>query len=136
MRALVVDDSRTMRTILSRILGSLGIDVNQAADGRDALESLDAEGIPDLALVDWHMPGMNGLELVAAVRAQSRCDGMFVVMVTTESEPEQVSAALSAGADEYIVKPFSAESIGEKLSLLGIDANATVSRTDLGGGER
>ena len=125
MRALVVDDSRTMRTILSRILVALGADVDLAEDAPAALDRLDDNTVPDIALVDWHMPGMNGLELVRAVRAQDRYASMFIMMVTTEGEPEQIVAALAAGADEYIVKPFTAQAIAEKLSLLDFDGGRT-----------
>jgi two-component system chemotaxis response regulator CheY len=121
MQALVVDDSRTMRTILSRILNGLGADVQQAEDAAAALKYFDdSSSLPDIALVDWHMPGMNGLELVAAIRAESRFEPMSIMMVTTEGEPEQISAALAAGANEYLVKPFTQEAVAEKLSLLGI----------------
>jgi two-component system chemotaxis response regulator CheY len=120
MQALVVDDSRTMRTILSRILNGLGAEVGQAEDAAAALKYFDSNDVPDLALVDWHMPGMNGLELVATIRAQSRFAPMSIMMVTTEGEPEQISAALAAGANEYLVKPFTSEAVAEKLSLMGI----------------
>lgn len=129
MRALVVDDSRTMRTILSRILVGLDVDVELAEDAPAALERLDENHVPDIALVDWHMPGMNGLELVRAVRAQDRYTSMFIMMVTTEGEPEQIVAALAAGADEYIVKPFTAQAIAEKLSLLDLGGGRTPARS-------
>jgi len=120
MQALVVDDSRTMRAILARILSGLGADVGQAEDAASALKYFNANEVPDIALVDWHMPGMNGLELVAAIRAEKRFEPMSIMMVTTEGEPEQISAALAAGANEYLVKPFTQEAVAEKLSILGI----------------
>ncbi len=120
MQALVIDDSRTMRTNLARILGGLGVEVGQAEDAAAALKYFDSNAVPDIALVDWHMPGMNGLELVAAIRAESRFAPMSIMMVTTEGEPEQISAALAAGANEYLVKPFTQEAVAEKLTLLGI----------------
>jgi two-component system chemotaxis response regulator CheY len=109
-----------MRTILARILNGLGAEVVQAEDAAAALKYFDSNALPDIALVDWHMPGMNGLELVAAIRAESRFAPMSIMMVTTEGEPEQISAALAAGANEYLVKPFTQEAVAEKLSLMGI----------------
>jgi two-component system chemotaxis response regulator CheY len=116
--ALLVDDSRSMRSILARLLASLGWDSVQAADGRAALDLL-AEGCrPDAALVDWNMPVMNGLELVAAMRSEPHLSALPIVMVTSESELAQISAALTAGADEYLVKPFTADALAQKLELL------------------
>ncbi len=120
MQALIVDDSRTMRAILTRILNGLGAEVGQAEDAAGALRYFDANQVPDIALVDWHMPGMNGLELVAAIRAEERFAPMRIMMVTTEGEPEQVGAALAAGANEYLVKPFTQDAVAEKLTLLGV----------------
>lgn len=118
-RALVVDDSFTMRMILRRTLEGQGFEVVEAGNGREALERLSAMRIPDLALVDWNMPEMNGIDLIAAVRRDRAYDGMRVVMVTTETEFEQVERALNAGANEYVMKPFSEEVLADKLSLLG-----------------
>jgi two-component system chemotaxis response regulator CheY len=123
VRALVIDDSRAMRTILSRMLVSIGFEVVEASDGRDALAKLDAEGRFDLALVDWNMPNMNGYEFVQAVRAESSRDSMQLMMVTTETETDQVVRALEAGANEYVMKPFTRDVILEKLDILGLQAN-------------
>ena len=119
MRALVVDDSRTMRTILGRILKQLGFEIAEAGDGREALTRLDGGGF-DLALVDWNMPTMNGYELVCAVRANHAWDAMRIVMVTTESDTTYVDKAMAAGANQYVAKPFTAEALSEKLALMGI----------------
>jgi two-component system chemotaxis response regulator CheY len=120
MRALVVDDSRAMRLILSRVLRDRGFEVVEAGDGREALEALGAGARPDVLLVDWNMPVMNGLELVQAVRADAAYSGVRIVMVTTESEVTHVVQALEAGADEYLFKPFTPEAVADKLGMLGL----------------
>jgi len=121
LRAIVVDDSRAMRLILRRIVGQLGFDVIEAEDGQAALAALaEADEVPDLALVDWNMPNMNGLEFITAVRADARLREMTLVMVTTESEQSQIVRALAAGAHEYVIKPFTSGAMVEKLALLGL----------------
>ncbi|MDA8295505.1 MAG: response regulator [Actinomycetota bacterium] len=121
MRALVVDDSRAMRALLTNILRGIGAEVVQATDGRDALEQLRrTDALPDLVLIDWHMPEMNGLELVKAVRKDPAWKPMTLMMVTTESEHENMVRALLAGADEYLIKPFTPDALLEKLNLLGV----------------
>lgn len=120
-RALVVDDSRAMRTILGGILGELGFEVANAADGAQALAELHDSGPFELALVDWNMPQMSGLELVEEVRSEPAFADLRLVMVTTETEMERVSEALEAGADEYIMKPFNKDMLVEKLTVLGLD---------------
>lgn len=123
VRALVVDDSRAMRMILARILTRAGFIVLEAGDGRQAVEVLQQQDlIPDLALIDWNMPEMNGYELIQAVRADKRYAAMTLMMVTTESEQSQIVRALAAGAHEYVIKPFTPDAIIEKLELLGFYA--------------
>lgn len=122
MLALVVDDSRAMRSILTRLLTGLGFDVAQAADGAEALSVLDAGSRPDVILVDWNMPVMDGLTLVKSVRARQDLRDISLMMVTTESEQGQIVRALAAGAHEYVIKPFTDEVIAEKLALLGLVA--------------
>ena len=119
MQALVVDDSKAMRMILARSLRELGFEVAEAADGRQALETLQNAGAKDLVLIDWNMPEMNGFELVQAVRADARFAETRLVMVTTESELDHVDKALAAGANEYVMKPFTKDIIRDKLALLG-----------------
>lgn len=119
MHALVIDDSRSMRSILGRILRSLDVEVHEAADGIDALSQIDAGMVPDLALVDWHMPAMDGVELVSRFRERPELGDMSIMMVTTEGEPEQIGVALAAGANEYLIKPFTADAVVQKLTLLG-----------------
>ena len=120
VRALIIDDSRTMRSILGRILRGLGFEVVEAANGREAMERLQAIEKVDLALVDWNMPEMNGFEFVRAVRAEHMYDGVLLMMVTTETEMENVVRALAAGANEYVMKPFTQEVILEKLRIFGM----------------
>ncbi|HTZ44227.1 MAG TPA: response regulator [Jatrophihabitans sp.] len=121
MRALVVDDSRAMRMILSRLLGRIGFEVAEAVDGVDALEQLEAaDEAPAVALVDWNMPRLNGLDLIKEVRRRPKFSRMTLMMVTTEGEQAQIVRALAAGAHEYVIKPFTADAIEEKLELLGL----------------
>jgi two-component system chemotaxis response regulator CheY len=120
VRALIIDDSRAMRSILGRMLRGLGFEVIEAANGRDAIKRLQEAEKVELAVVDWNMPEMNGFEFIQAVRAEHSYDGVLLMMVTTETEMEQVSKALKAGANEYVMKPFTQEVILEKLQMLGM----------------
>lgn len=120
MKALVIDDSRTMRRILADILGGLGFATSQVDNGREALDLLEAGETFDLACIDWNMPVMDGLELVSAVRARPEWHNLTLMMVTTESEHGQIVRALAAGAHEYVFKPFTADAIASKLELLGL----------------
>jgi two-component system chemotaxis response regulator CheY len=122
MLALVVDDSRAMRLILARVLSGLGFDVLQAGDGAQALAHLEDGARPEVALVDWNMPVMDGLTFIKEVRAREDLRDIALMMVTTESEHGQIVRALAAGAHEYVIKPFSEETITEKLALLGLVA--------------
>jgi two-component system, chemotaxis family, chemotaxis protein CheY len=124
MRALVIDDSRATRAILRRILQQLDFEVREAADGREAMGVLEAAGPGgiDLALVDWNMPVMDGLEFVKAVRVRPEYDALVLLMVTTEGDTGHMVEALAAGANEYAMKPFTASVIEEKLALLGVSA--------------
>lgn len=120
MKALVVDDSRPIRTIETSILRDLGFDTSTACNGREALECLESGLLPDVVLVDWNMPEMDGLSFVKAVRSEKRYASMPVLMVTTETESEQMMKALLAGADEYLMKPFQKDGLVDKLRLLGV----------------
>ncbi|MGN6605564.1 MAG: response regulator [Jatrophihabitans sp.] len=122
MKALVVDDSRAMRMVLRRIVSEIGFEVVEAADGQQALDKLD-EGVPDVALVDWNMPVMDGLSFVTAARSRSDARRMTIMMVTTESEHGQIVRALAAGAHEYLIKPFTADALVDKLRFLGLVPN-------------
>jgi two-component system chemotaxis response regulator CheY len=123
MRALVIDDSRAMRRIVSGILGGLGLEVEQAGHGReglDVLEGLAGDRLPQLVCVDWNMPVMDGLQFVSAVRSNPAWRSITIMMITSESEHSQIVRALAAGAHEYVIKPFTADAIRDKLALLGL----------------
>ncbi|HAT11107.1 MAG TPA: response regulator [Planctomycetes bacterium] len=124
MRVLIVDDSRAIRAILARAFKELGVtDTAEAADGKDALAALAAKGPFQLAMVDWNMPGMNGYDFVVQARTTIPSADMKIVMCTTETEIEQVTKALEAGADEYLMKPFTVAALQSKLEMLGLVGN-------------
>ncbi len=120
--AMVIDDSSATRMILARILGELGYTVEKAENGADALHKLSKMSRPELILIDWNMPVMNGYEFLVKARSMPEYDDVTMMMVTTETEIEQVLKALEAGANEYVMKPFTKDIIDEKLSLLGLGA--------------
>jgi two-component system chemotaxis response regulator CheY len=120
MRAIIIDDSRAMRLIVGRVLREIGFEVVEAANGREGLQVLKEPPVPDVALIDWNMPEVNGYDFVRAVRADRSFDKLRLMMVTTETELEQVAKALQAGADEYVMKPFTKDQVLEKLSKLGV----------------
>ncbi len=120
-KVLIVDDSRAMRRILGTTLRELGFEVAEAANGQEALERLDNMDQPvRFMLVDWNMPKMNGLDFVLKVRENKRFEKSSILMVTTETAVDQMVKALDAGANEYVMKPFTKEIIEDKLRLLGI----------------
>lgn len=119
MRALVIDDSRAMRTILTRIMEQLGFEVVAAGDGKEALDAVEAIK-PDVCLIDWNMPVMNGLEFIVEVRKRREWRDITLMMVTTEAEQANIVRALAAGAHEYVIKPFTSEIIEDKLAMLGL----------------
>ncbi len=120
MKALVIDDSRTMRRIVAGVLKNLGYDTLEAGDGQEALNVLESESDIALCCVDWNMPVMDGLTFVKEVRAQAQWRDITLMMVTTESEHGQIVRALAAGAHEYLIKPFTPEAIAQKLDFLGV----------------
>jgi len=120
MHALVIDDSRVARAVIRQILTEMGIVVSEAGNGREALDLLQAIPDVELALVDWNMPVMDGLQFITAVRSQRAFDSVKIVMVTTETESEQVTRAMHAGANEYVMKPFTKDVLVAKLSMLDI----------------
>ena len=120
VRALIVDDSRATRTIIKKMLIEVGFEVFEAVDGLDALRCLKEIGQADVLLVDWNMPEMNGYELVCALRGDHQYDKVPLMMVTSETELTQMAKVLEAGANEYVMKPFTKEVIAEKLTLLGV----------------
>lgn len=119
MRALIVDDSRFVRGYLRNLLEEKGIECEEAGDGQAGLDRLHGDRPFDLALLDWNMPVMNGLEMLQHLRAEGYSD-VRVLMVTTEAENDFIIRALDAGADEYLMKPFDHEAFDEKLALLGL----------------
>jgi two-component system, chemotaxis family, chemotaxis protein CheY len=120
-KALVVDDSKTIRIILGRILKELGYEVCEAGNGKEALKVMETEkAAVNLVLADWNMPEMNGLELLKQLRQDPNLAALKVIMVTTETELDHIVSALRAGANEYVMKPFTKDILREKLELVGI----------------
>lgn len=119
MRALIVDDSRFVRGFLRGLLQEKGIECEEAGDGQAALDLVHSSLPFDLALVDWNMPVMNGLDMLKQLRTEGY-DDLKVMMVTTEAENDFIVRALDAGADEYLMKPFDGEALNEKLAMLGL----------------
>jgi two-component system chemotaxis response regulator CheY len=122
VHALIIDDSKTMRSILRRIVTELGFETSEAGNGQEALDVLEAGLVPDICLIDWNMPLMDGYTFVTRVRADDRWRNVTLMMVTTESEHGQIVRALAAGAHEYVIKPFTPDAIIEKMELLGLVA--------------
>ncbi len=119
MRALIVDDSRFVRGLLRGLLEERGIECEEAVDGKAGMDLLHGGVRFDLALVDWNMPVIDGLEMLKQLRAEG-FDGMKVMMVTTEAENNFILRALEAGADEYLMKPFDEQALTDKLAMLGL----------------
>jgi two-component system, chemotaxis family, chemotaxis protein CheY len=122
MRALIVDDSSFIREYLRHVLDRMGISSDEAADGGTALDILADRNTFDLMLLDVNMPVMNGLDCVKALRQANLQPGMKVMMVTSEADNSFISTALDNGADEFLMKPFTPESLREKMLLLGLAA--------------
>ncbi len=120
MRVLIVDDSRTMRNFLTAIVRDLSIEVEQAAGGVEALERLQDSGPFDLALVDWDMPGMDGLALVRRVRQDPEWNTTKLMMVTARTDRDAVVEAMSWGADDFLMKPLTADMVADKFRILGL----------------
>jgi two-component system, chemotaxis family, chemotaxis protein CheY len=120
MRALVIDDSRAVRIIIGNILREIGMEVFEAGNGLEALEQIKRHPDVEVMLVDWNMPQMNGLDFIRSIRSQRAYDGVRILMVTSESQGEQVAKALQAGANEYLMKPFNKDVLVAKLNLLDL----------------
>ncbi|MEZ6115044.1 MAG: response regulator [Pirellulaceae bacterium] len=120
MNALIIDDSRAMRRILRGIVTQLGFDVTEASNGAEGYDKLIANDDIELVLVDWNMPVMNGIEFVKKVRAEPRYETLKMVMVTTETEPQQMARAIMAGVDEFVMKPFTSDILIDKFKLIGV----------------
>lgn len=122
MNALIVDDSRAMRLVLRQMLAALGFGIAEARHGREALTYLQMNPATDVALVDWNMPEMNGFDFLVAARGNPAWKDTVIMMVTTETEMSQMQRALEAGANEYVMKPFTKDVLREKLQLVGLAA--------------
>jgi two-component system chemotaxis response regulator CheY len=116
MIALVVDDSAAMRRIQRLALETHGWRVEYAATGEAALDKLRALGGCDLLVTDWHMPGMGGLELVRAIRSDARYAGLRILMVTSEGMLDSIQQAVAAGANDFVMKPFTREALMERIN--------------------
>ena len=118
MKILVVDDFSTMRRIVKNLLGDLGFkNIEEADDGNTALPKLQS-GNFDFLVTDWNMPGMTGIDLLKAVRADPNLSSLPVLMVTAESKREQIIEAAQAGVNGYVVKPFTAGTLEEKINKI------------------
>jgi two-component system, chemotaxis family, chemotaxis protein CheY len=119
-KALIVDDSKTMRMILGRIMRELGYETCEAVNGKDALKVIESEkAAVNLVLADWNMPEMNGPDLVKRLRQNPDFISLKVIMVTAETEVDHIVSALEAGANEYVMKPLTKEILREKLEMVG-----------------
>lgn len=116
---LVVDDSRVVRKVARRIVEDLGFDCHEAEDGQKAYEHCQ-ESMPDAILLDWNMPIMNGLEFLEKLRQMGNGGTPKVIFCTTENDMDHIQRAMSAGANEYIMKPFDSELIEAKFSQIGL----------------
>ena len=119
-RCLVVDDSRVIRKVARRILEDMRFEIEEAADGLEALQAV-RRRMPDAILLDWNMPVMSGIDFVRHAKAEPANAAMKVVMVTSETGTDRMTEALAAGADEYIMKPFAPDVLAQKLGLIGLD---------------
>lgn len=126
VRALVIDDSRVARLKLKRALQARGFEVLEAGSGQEGLDVLAEAELPAIALVDWNMPGMNGLDFVKNVRLAEHYNPMMMMMVTSETDPRQMVRALQAGANEYLMKPYTSELLFDKLEVLGVRSGEPV----------
>ncbi len=120
MKALVVDDSKSMRNIVKAGLKKMDAfgEIKEAVNGVDALEKIENEGPFDLVLLDWYMPEMEGYDCLVEIRKRPEWNDTKVMMVTTENQQENVIKAVMAGANEYLMKPFTPEMLEEKVKMV------------------
>ena len=118
-KCLIVDDSRVIRKVSRHILESLGFAVDEAENGRIGLEKCEAS-MPDVVLLDWNMPVMTGIEFITQLRQREGGNKPKVVFCTTENDVAHIREAITAGADEYVMKPFDHETLQIKLQLVGM----------------
>ena len=116
---LIVDDSKVIRKVARHILETLDFEVREAGDGREALDSCLATP-PDVILLDWNMPVMSGMEFLRALRQNDYAAQPKVVFCTTENDIAHIRAAIAAGADEYVMKPFDRDTLHSKLQIVGV----------------
>jgi len=123
MRALIIDDSSSMRSILRQYMREMKYDVVEAGNGKEALQKCEENKDFTIALVDWNMPVMNGLDFVRALRSHHEFDNMKLMMVTTENDAARITEALSAGANEFMMKPFTYDALEQKIALVVEESN-------------
>lgn len=116
---LIVDDSKVVRMVARKILEELDFEIVEAADGKEAMEECGRK-MPDAILLDWNMPVMSGIEFLRELRVKDGGDGPLVIFCTTENDMAHIQEAMSAGANEYIMKPFDSEIIQSKFSQIGL----------------
>lgn len=116
---LIVDDSRVIRKVSRHILETLGFQVEEAENGQEGLDRC-TEAMPDVVLLDWNMPVMTGIEFITQLRVREGGDKPKVVFCTTENDVAHIREAISAGADEYVMKPFDRETLESKLQIVGV----------------
>ena len=117
---LVVDDSKVIRKVARHILEALHFNVEEAGDGREALNRCEAGNLPDVILLDWNMPVMSGMEFLRSLRGAALPNRPKVVFCTTENDVAHIRAAIDAGADEYMMKPFDRDTLESKPQLVGV----------------
>lgn len=116
---LLVDDSGVVRKVSRKIMEELGFEIMEAQDGKEALSKCD-EKTPDVILLDWNMPVMNGLEFIKTYREKQLANDVKIIFCTTENDANKIMIAIEAGANEYIMKPFDADIVKTKLQQMGI----------------
>jgi len=115
---LVVEDSRVMRTVARRIFEELKFDIGEAEEGMAALRAV-RDKMPDVIFLDWTLPSMPGLEFIKSVRGQQNGSHPVILFATTENDPDEIAQAITAGADDYVMKPYDRASLRSKLVELG-----------------
>lgn len=121
MTTLIIDDSKAQRLVLKRYMSELGYSVTEASEGLEALRMLQGGARFSVMLVDWEMPGMNGLDFIKAVKADTALNSLPIIMVTSITSQDRMVQALQTGADEYLMKPVSRNDLAAKLEMLGIE---------------